>query len=249
MDTLLLNKCHGTTLPLPMNIVLCVALFLFSFSCIQLNAFNEGSRLQLIYLTNNNDSIQQKNISSSQTIISTFNVKAEGEQVHIIWNTEKETDNKGFDLQTSIDGKHWKSIVFLNGGGTTENERNYKYSHYPNNKTIHYRLRQVNWNGDFYLSDVKTIELDKIIKRRFVEARTIVTNRGEIQLTFPEGLDLTAFYILKNYCGDIIDKGAIDTGEGFYTTKIRCKKLMSGKTYILTIKKGSEEETFELTVL
>ena len=71
------------------------------------------------------------------------------------WGTASEVNNDFFEVQRSTDIINWDIINIIEGHGTTQDE-----SHYLVNDTsrpignTYYRLRQVDYNGDFSYSDI-----------------------------------------------------------------------------------------------
>ncbi|MEM7370046.1 MAG: T9SS type A sorting domain-containing protein [Bacteroidota bacterium] len=73
----------------------------------------------------------------------------------LIWETATELNNKGFHPQRSQDARNWESIGFVEGNGTTSTPQQYQYTDTESLLgTNYYRLRQVDFNGDFVHSEV-----------------------------------------------------------------------------------------------
>jgi hypothetical protein len=61
---------------------------------------------------------------------------------HLHWQTASEENNKGFDIERSIDGKNWETIDFVQGNGTTLMTQDYTYiDKNPVNENSYYRLK------------------------------------------------------------------------------------------------------------
>lgn len=88
--------------------------------------------------------------------LSHFDGSAENEQIKLYWATTTETNNNGFDIHRSPDGKNWQSIGFVAGQGTTTIAQQYEFIDPQPQKNInYYRLRQFDFDGAFEYS--KTI--------------------------------------------------------------------------------------------
>jgi hypothetical protein len=48
--------------------------------------------------------------------------------VTLRWCTEQEINNKGFEILRSADKVNWKTAGFINGGGTTNEPKNYSFT-------------------------------------------------------------------------------------------------------------------------
>jgi hypothetical protein len=86
--------------------------------------------------------------------------------IFLTWQTLSEKNNKGFEIERSLDKSTWTQVAFIEGSGTTTNVREYSYSDYfENYSTLYYRFKQVDLDGSFTYSAV--LEIDKIIPTKF----------------------------------------------------------------------------------
>ncbi|MCF0061995.1 T9SS type A sorting domain-containing protein [Dyadobacter chenwenxiniae] len=87
------------------------------------------------------------------TLIS-FNVHKENTNAVLTWTTSQETNNKGFEIERSADGKHFEKIGFINpyssGSDTTQNYQFLDTS--PLAGSNYYRLKQLDHDGKFAYS-------------------------------------------------------------------------------------------------
>ncbi len=71
------------------------------------------------------------------------------------WQTATETNNAGFEIQKSSNGRDWEKISWQEGQGNSPTPLSYTYTDTnPLNGTSYYRLRQVDFDGNFSYSDV-----------------------------------------------------------------------------------------------
>ena len=78
----------------------------------------------------------------------------------LFWKTATETNNKGFDIETSKDGVNFQSLEFVKGRGTTSETQNYTFTHRltaNESGVLYYRLKQMDTNVQFEYS--KTIAI------------------------------------------------------------------------------------------
>jgi hypothetical protein len=80
--------------------------------------------------------------------------RLDNQQVELNWNTFSEVDNKGFEVQKGYDLQNFSSIGFVEGNGTTNTRRDYKFVDKDALAGAYYRLKQVDTNGDFEYSRV-----------------------------------------------------------------------------------------------
>lgn len=80
---------------------------------------------------------------------------ATNEGVQLTWQTASEQDNEGFEIERSQNAKDWKQIAFVAGNGTTVVAQDYSYlDKSPVAKLQYYRLKQVDFDGQFEYSEV-----------------------------------------------------------------------------------------------
>jgi hypothetical protein len=90
-----------------------------------------------------------------------FNAKAEYQVSILEWMTATEKNNEGFYIERSADGKNWESLDFVQGAGTTNNQQTYTYiDERPAVGSNYYRLKQVDYDGEFEYSDVRVVEFE-----------------------------------------------------------------------------------------
>lgn len=92
-----------------------------------------------------------------------FTAKANDNDVTLDWSTAMEMDNKGFDVERSIDGRTFEAIKFVDGAGNSNAVVNYNFVDESafaktNTNVLYYRLKQLDNNGDFtYTNMVKVV--------------------------------------------------------------------------------------------
>ncbi|MGV3631907.1 MAG: T9SS type A sorting domain-containing protein [Bacteroidota bacterium] len=84
----------------------------------------------------------------------------EKQTVDLDWYTTREIDNDYFRVQKSLNGYDWTEIGIVDGHGTTaEPEYYYLEDQYPQNGVNYYRLKQVDFNGEFIYSEIREVNL------------------------------------------------------------------------------------------
>ena len=70
--------------------------------------------------------------------------------VQLKWTTTSEIDNRLFEVERRINEDDWYRIGQLDGNGTTFITTNYNFiDYYPRNGILEYRLKQIDYNGNF----------------------------------------------------------------------------------------------------
>ncbi|MCB9195414.1 MAG: T9SS type A sorting domain-containing protein [Flavobacteriales bacterium] len=92
-----------------------------------------------------------------------FKAQVNNAVVDLNWSTASEINNDYFMLERSNTGKNWESIAKVNGAGNSTSILNYSYSDLePLSGTSFYRLKQVDFNGEYSLSDVETVYFENL---------------------------------------------------------------------------------------
>lgn len=123
------------------------------------HTLNEPLSCNLVY----NDSIINSYTTGLPVELVQFNVEARTYTVELNWQTASEENNKGFEIQRSHDGIDFEVIGFVEGNGTIFEYSNYSFiDRNPINGTNYYRLRQIDFNGDFDYSQIEAVEFTKV---------------------------------------------------------------------------------------
>jgi hypothetical protein len=78
--------------------------------------------------------------------------------VLVSWITTAEVNNNGFEIQKSNNGEFWQSIAFVEGNGTSFQLNSYAFEDLKPFPGINmYRIKQIDWNGNFAISDAKSV--------------------------------------------------------------------------------------------
>lgn len=84
-------------------------------------------------------------------------------EVIIEWQTASEKNNKGWIVEKSIDGKSWTGSQLVEGSGDSNKLISYQYKDkivVQNQEKVFYRLRQLDYDGAYDLSDILVVNLN-----------------------------------------------------------------------------------------
>jgi hypothetical protein len=90
-----------------------------------------------------------------------FNVDIDENGIFLMWETATETNNSGFEVERSSDGKEFEKIGEVEGKGTTTEMQEYTFRDATvtsGKGKFYYRLKQVDFNGTEEYSDIVEIE-------------------------------------------------------------------------------------------
>jgi hypothetical protein len=122
------------------------------------------------------------------------------------WTTASEINNKGFDVERSLNGVNFETISFVKGANNSNNKINYKLN---DNLTaisqqpliIYYRLKQIDFDGTFEYSNIIVVkEINDIV---FANDLFISPNpfTNDIQLDFTSSVISNMNLILSDALG------------------------------------------------
>lgn len=86
-----------------------------------------------------------------------------GRSASLQWETGSETDNSHFEVERSFDGVGFETIGHVQGHGTTNASQHYEFQDYDlpeSGKSVYYRLKQVDFGGEFEYSAVEVLHVD-----------------------------------------------------------------------------------------
>lgn len=90
-----------------------------------------------------------------------FTAEKEGRKVLLNWSTASEENNDRFEIEKTNDGINWEVIQSVKGNNHTNGIVKYtEMDKNPFSGTNYYRLKQIDYNGDFTLSAVRSVLLN-----------------------------------------------------------------------------------------
>ncbi len=106
--------------------------------------------------------------------IATWTVKNEKNSVLLEWSTSSEENNETFQIERSYDGRRWERIGSLFGAGTTSTMHYYSFvDEEPLDGISYYRLKQVDFDGDYSYSSIKTVNHGNNLRNNLFKAYAI----------------------------------------------------------------------------
>jgi hypothetical protein len=119
------------------------------------NALPVGTFLYIIPITTSGVPLNSSLVSLS--------CNGNAQQINVSWVTVSETNNKGFSIEKSLDGRNFKTIGFVNSQyatGTGNSKLQYTFADlHPQAGVNYYRLNQMDFSGKAQLSDVVSVTI------------------------------------------------------------------------------------------
>ncbi|MCU0441861.1 MAG: T9SS type A sorting domain-containing protein [Bacteroidia bacterium] len=122
-----------------------------------------------------------------------FTAKPLGNDAMLQWNTASELNNKGFDVERSLDGKRFETIQFIKGVGNSNRLQSYTFKDQNALKqqpVLYYRLRQVDFDGTFTYSEVKQVRTQQTTLQGITAAPNPFSNNLSILMNSENSSDV-----------------------------------------------------------
>jgi hypothetical protein len=91
-----------------------------------------------------------------------FSASLNNNQTELNWSTASETNNKGFEVEKSIDGDKFETIGFVRGIGNSNRINKYSFID-ANQSSAFYRLKQIDFDGQFEYSSMVKVNSDDLL--------------------------------------------------------------------------------------
>lgn len=93
--------------------------------------------------------------------LTSFRAEILNNQTILNWSTASETNNKGFEVEKSIDGVNFETIGFVSGNGNSNKINKYSFTD-ANQSSAYYRLKQIDFDGQFEYSTTVKVNSDEL---------------------------------------------------------------------------------------
>jgi hypothetical protein len=165
--------------------------------------------------------------------LTAFQAAKAGAAVDLSWSTASEKNNAGFEVERSANGKAFARLARIEGGGTSQTPRSYRYrDDAPLSGVSYYRLRQVDADGTAHYSPVQTVT-------RTAPAAIVAypnPTAGQATIYWPATEAVATHWLLTNALGQPISWAALAV-PGSFTLDL--SPYQAG-TYYLTVLAGEQ---------
>jgi hypothetical protein len=169
--------------------------------------------------------------------------------VTLNWSTATELNNKGFEIERSVDNSVFHTIGFISGHGTTTEAKNYSFvDESISTGTYYYRLKQIDFDGSVTYSQVissdVTVATEFNLKQNYPNPFNPSTR---INYSVKEtGLVKLSVY---NLLGEVVSVLVNQNQEaGSYDVKFDASNIQSG-VYFYKLESGNQVETKKMMLI
>jgi len=164
----------------------------------------------------------------------------------LTWSTASEQNNKGFSVERSLDGLHWKAISFINSTNSPNGSRYSATDLTPAAGIDYYRLKQVDVDGNANYSNVVSLNFDA--KSAF--QLSFYPNPAKGQVTMKIGCSAAgaAYYAVMSGEGKVLKTGIVGLGAGTSNHTLDISDLPAGSYFVRVSINGIAQKTAALVV-
>ncbi len=165
-----------------------------------------------------------------------FNGTAKNADALLLWSTANETNNKGFEVERSIDGKNFTRIDFVKGAINSNVTQKYSYTDrevFANSKTVYYRLKQVDMDGKFEYTKTITINSEKANNTNIVVYPNPINDVLNIEME--SFTNTSAKLVITDLAGKKVKETTLNVNEGINKFTIDNLGELNSGAYIINI--------------
>lgn len=172
--------------------------------------------------------------------LTSFEVRAQGEQAHLRWETSRERQNHYFSVQRQgVDGS-WQALGRVMGAGDAETRRVYSFvdaSPLPGENA--YRLQQVDLDGNQAFSAVRTLRMERHLMQAFPNPF-----RHQLHVQLPTADTKGGRLLIRDLQGRLVYEQSLHQVEGLFEVEV-AKQLPAG-SYVLQLWYGGKRAVLHL---
>ncbi|HVM88885.1 MAG TPA: T9SS type A sorting domain-containing protein [Puia sp.] len=143
-------------------------------------------------------------------ILSSFNAQFADDVSKLTWTTDLEINSSKFEILRSGDGVSWKSIGTVAAKGNSTNSTDYSFTDpSPLNGVNYYRLKEIDIDQNFKLSDIRFIHGASIKGIRFINPA-----RNTLQITFGSDVSTNLSLRLLSLNGQVLQEKQLNNAAG-----------------------------------
>ena len=164
-----------------------------------------------------------------------FDGVLQNDNAQLTWRTANEINNKGFDIEKSMDGHNFKAIGFVAGHGNSSNINSYNFTDIKVlSGSNYYRLKQINNDGVYTYSSA--IKLDYSKFDWTVVGNPVTSNTWvQVQIDKAANVSIQVLSMTGNLL-KTISKGNIEAGT--YSIPLNLDKASSGMYIVKLVVDG-----------
>ncbi|GAB1348686.1 hypothetical protein MASR1M107_08980 [Ignavibacteriales bacterium] len=179
--------------------------------------------------------------------LTSFTANSNGSSVDLNWATASETNNKGFEVQRSVNNSDFATVAFVEGKGTSTSTSNYAYSDAIQPGKYFYRLKQIDYNGSFEYSNSVEVDLYPSSFNLDQNFPNPFNPSTSIRFTLPVSgfVTLAVYNSMGEMVGQLLSK---EMSAGSHNVSFNAANLPSG-TYFYRLNSGDFTATRKMQLI
>jgi len=178
-----------------------------------------------------------------------FQAQPRQSSVELTWATASELNNDYFELQRSNQGENFAKIATVKGQGTTAKTSSYNYQDVtPYSGKNYYRLKQVDFDGNYTFSNVVVADIDGTYFRLSLFPNPSSPKESMIALESSD-TNTPVQVIIHDTMGKLISSSELAIGDGNPKSTFSNDQSVASGVYIVTVVQGSKRQSLKLVVV
>jgi hypothetical protein len=169
-----------------------------------------------------------------------FSVAHGNNGVLIQWSTSEEHDARTFEVERSLDGNTWSTISTLKAAGNTSTLTNYSFTDKTTFSKAYYRIKQVDVDGKFVYTAVKSITADA---NSIAEVK-VASAQSKVVLQFSHPVKNGVSVRLVSLNGAVVNEQRVEQAVG----QVILNTTIKGN-YIVSVSNGQDVNVARQVVL
>jgi hypothetical protein len=181
------------------------------------------------------------------TLVSFNATLAEKNEVLLKWATSSEKNNERFEIERSSNGREFKTILTQKGNGTTSDFHNYSGTDLkPLAGISYYRLKQVDFDGQFSYSKAVAINNGSLAKDLAINSVYPNPTKGETTLTFNLAANNKVRLQITNILGQVVNVQEINGKAGRNEFTLTELQHLANGLYFINLQNGTQTAVHKL---
>lgn len=161
--------------------------------------------------------------------------------VNLKWATASESNNKGFEVQRSVNGAKYQTVGFVRGNGNSNAVKTYSFADvHGTTGNICYRLKQIDFNGESEFSKVACVNVE--LEKTTAVFTTPNPFNGSLHIKYNSLTEGTTNVQIIDMLGKSHQNTNLFVNKGENTLTLDTEALPVG-IYFLRVTNGSEVTT------
>ena len=150
--------------------------------------------------------------------------------VELKWITANEINSDYFTIERSTNGNEWEVITLHEAAGNSETVLDYNIiDETPNNGINYYRLKETDFNGDYFYSNIKFIKVNTNVAELSIYPNPIITNAT---LNYSINNDEEFELEITNSVGQVVINKKLTLQKGENTLPFEMEGLNPGNYFL-----------------